>query len=138
MSPPIRLKEVKKMFFKVPYIAIAPIASAIIQFVSNFAITTSPDGGASKIVLNIAIDPNKSGGQVEFPVFVPAEGNYPSSDINYMRKRFEQGDPFVTVIIRQMDVYYKEENGKGGYVGFADTFEVVANPMKYIEEEDAL
>ena len=124
------------MFYKVPYIAIAPIASAIIQFVSSFAITTSPDGGASKIVLNIAIDPNKSGGQVEFPVFVPAEGNYPSSDIEYMRSRFQSGEPFVAVNIHQIDVYYKDEDGKRGFVGFANTFEVVTNPKKYIEEED--
>lgn len=126
------------MNYEVPYIFIAPIASILIQFVSSFTITTH-DNKPSKIVFNIAMDSEKAGtDQVEFPVFLPVEGNYPNTDLKRMKESFQSGEPFVAVTLHNLKVYRKEEANRIGYFGFADSFKLVDNPKAYLEEEDLL
>lgn len=130
------------MFKKIPFISISPVGTSSIQFASNFSVTAKPDGTPSKIVINIAIDPGRSGkdnGQREMPVFIPILGDFPDPETKRMKDLFEKGDPFVVISIENLDVYYKEEEtGQTGYIGFGMSYELVPDPLTYIEEEDAL
>lgn len=122
----------------IPYIEVAPVATSLLQFVSNFSITTY-EGNPHQIVFNIAVDSGKTiNGQIEVPVFVPADGNYPSPYIDKMRNAFQSGDPFVVVSLDSFKLFLKEEDNKASYYGFADTFTIVTNPTDYLEEEDML
>lgn len=120
----------------IDYLSIAPVASLLIQFVSSFSITTASDGNPDRLVLNIAIDPHKASGYIEFPVFLSARGKYPNSDTTYLQNQFLSGEPFVAISIDGLKIYQCEENSK--YVGFGDDFTIISNPMDYIEEETML
>lgn len=122
----------------IDYLSIAPVASLLIQFVSSFSITTASDGNPDRLVLNIAIDPHKASGYIEFPVFLSARGKYPNSDTAYLKKMFLAGEPFVAVSIHGLRVYHCEETNSYGYVGFGDYFEIVPNPTDFMEEEELL
>jgi len=116
---------------EIEYIAIAPVASSMIQFVSNFAITTESDQVTPKyLVLNIAVDSNKTAGQVEVPIFIPAKNKYPNSETNRMQQLFRSGEPFVAVHIEGLKIYKSDS-----YYGFGTDFSIIDNPSNYIEEE---
>ena len=122
----------------IPYIEVAPVATSFLQFVSNFSITTH-EGTPNKLVFNIAIDSEKTiNGQVAAPIFIPANGNYPSIDLEKMRTAFQSGEPFVAVSLDNFKLFLKEEGDRAGYFGFADSFTIINNPTIYLEEEDIL
>ena len=116
------------------YLSIAPLASKEIQFVSNFAITTEKDQmTASYLVLNIAVDSNKTVGQGEVPIFIPAKGRFPNNKTEEMKQSFRAGEPFVAVHIEGLSIY-KDKT----FYGFGTDFEIVNNPSEWFEEENLL
>lgn len=118
----------------VPYIKIAPVATSKVQFVSNFSITTKTDQVTPKyLVLNIAVDSDKTGGILEIPIFISATGTYPNFETKRMQQNFRSGEPFVAVEIENLMIYKIES-----FYGFGTSFHIIDNPMNYIEEEDAL
>lgn len=119
----------------IPYIQIAPVATSKVQFVSNFSITTKTDQVTPKyLVLNIAVDSDKTGGVLEIPIFISATGTYPNLETKRMQQNFRSGDPFVAVEIENLKII----NTKESLYGFGTSFSIVDNPLDFIEEEDAL
>ncbi len=118
----------------IPYIQIAPVATSKVQFVSNFSITTKTDQVTPKyLVLNIAVDSDKTGGVLEIPIFISATGTYPNLETKRMQENFRSGAPFVVVEIENLMIYKSES-----FYGFGTSFSIVDNPLDFIEEEDAL
>ena len=119
---------------RVPYIEVAPVATSKMQFVSHFAITTKPDRTTAKyLVLNIAVDSNKTGGIIEIPIFISATGIYPNYETDRMQQNFRDGDPFVAVEIENLQIYRS-----ANFYGFGTGFHIINNPTDFIEEEDLL
>ena len=117
------------------YIELAPAPTSM-AFVSHYTITAKEDGTASKIVLSIALDPDKSNGQIEMPVFIPIHDNYIDDNVRTMQDSFLMGAPFVAVWLDNFDIYMNVESKQ--YLGFASNFQVEKNPSKYMEEESML
>lgn len=93
----------------IEYIEVAPVATSRVQFVSNFAITTESDQKTAKyLVLNIAVDSNKTGGIFEVPIFILSNGRYPNPDTRRMRQTFLDGAPFVSVTIENLQIYQNQ------------------------------
>lgn len=116
------------------YISIAPLSSKYIQFVSNFAITTEKDQRTPRyLVLNIAVDSNKTAGQGEIPVFIPANGMFPNCETDKMKNDFYSGEPFVAVHIEGLKIY-KDKT----IYGFGTNFWIINNPRTYFEEENLI
>ena len=117
------------------YIELAPAPTSM-AFVSHYTITAKEDGTASKIVLSIALDPDKSNGQIEMPVFIPIHDNYIDDNVRTMQDSFLMGAPFVAVWLDNFDIYMNVESKQ--YLGFASNYQVEKNPSKYMEEESML
>ena len=117
------------------YIELAPAPTSMV-FVSSFVVTANEDGSANKVVLNIALDSDKSNGQTEMPVFVPIHDNYIDDNVRTMQDSFLMGAPFVAAWLDNFDIYMNVESKQ--YLGFASNFQVEKNPSKYMEEESML
>lgn len=117
------------------YIELAPAPTSMV-FVSHYTVTAKEDGTASKIVLSIALDPDKSNGQIEMPVFIPIHDNYIDDNVRTMQDSFLMGAPFVAAWLDNFDIYMNVESKQ--YIGFASNFQVEKNPSKYMEEESML
>lgn len=127
------------MVEEINYIELAPVASSLIQIVSNFTITTESDNKTPKwCVLNIVIDGEKAHTDVlEFPVFIPAKEVLKGIECQRLKREFESDSPFCAVRCDNLHVYRKIENNVT-YYGFADYFTVVFDPSLFFEEEELL
>lgn len=111
------------------------IPSAIIMLASSFHTSADENGKPSKMVLNIAIDREKSNADdCEFPVFLNADGIYKTVPHIEMLNLFRIGAPFVPVKCKDLRIFCSENNGIKKYFGTASKFEVV----EYTELEDIL
>lgn len=118
----------------IEYLEVAPVATSRVQFVSNFAITTESDQKTAKyLVLNIAVDSNKTNGIFEIPIFILSNGRYPNSETRTMRQTFLASVPFVTVEIENLKIYKNKD-----FYGFGTGFSIVERPQDYVEMEDIL
>lgn len=134
-SSSIRKERLMSYIKAKTYIELAPAPTSMI-FVSSFTVTANEDGSANKVVLNIALDPDKSNGQIEMPVFIPIHDNYIDDNVRTMQDSFLMGAPFVAAWLDNFDIYMNVESKQ--YIGFASNFQVEKNPSKYMEEESML
>lgn len=107
-------------------LSINAIPSAILCLISSFTVTVNQLSGLpDKLVLQLAIDRDKAlSDTYDFPVFLPADYNYHSSDHYKMKSDFESGEMFVPVEFHGLKIFRKKENGLYKYWGIADSFTV--------------
>ena len=125
---------------QIEYLSIAPIQSAAFQLVSYYWTRTDQKTQEPyQMVFLIAMDKNKARTDaVDFPVYLPAHGNYKSEGHHRMYEKFTAGDPFVAVRLQNLRVYCKQLHNNNIYWGTADSFTVVEDPASLVEEEDLL
>lgn len=79
----------------------------------------------SKMVLDVAINKEKAYARVcEFPIFLPADGNYKSLEHYKMLNLFKSGHIFVAVQCTDLKIFRKKEGEFYKYFGTANTFTV--------------
>lgn len=111
------------------------IPSASIIMVSYLTVTADQEGNPKTMVLYIAIDRQKSDSAAcEFPLYIPATGNYKTVPHIELINLFRKGAPFVPVKVTDLKIYYKESGNKKEYYGCGQKFEVV----QYSEVEEIL
>ena len=122
---------------QIEYLSIAPIESAAFQLVSYFWTRVNQQTQqAFQLVLQVALDKNKAGTEaVDFPVYVPATGNYKSEEHHRMFQKFSGGDPFVAVRLQNFKVYHQIIDNENVYWGVADSFEIVEDPASLLDKE---
>lgn len=116
-------------------IEINAIPSASIMMTSYITVIPDQEGNPKTLVLYIAIDREKAGSDsCEFPLYVPAAGNYRAVPHMEMINLYRKGSPFVPVKATDLKIYYKETNNHREYFGTASSFTVV----EFSEVEDIL
>ena len=122
---------------EVDYLSIAPIESAAFQLVSYFWTRVNQQTQqAFQMVLQVALDKNKAKTDaVDFPVYLPATGNYKSEEHHRMFQKFSGGDPFVAVQFQNFKVYRTVINNQQVYWGVADAFQVIEDPASLLDKE---
>ena len=109
------------------YLSIAPIESEAIQFVSFVSHTEDISGNPAKLILQIAMDREKSKSVFcDFPVYIDADKVFNKEEHLEMLRKFHEGQPFVTVELLKMHVFRKTaDDGTISYYGTADDFRVI-------------
>ena len=122
---------------QIEYLSIAPIESAAFQLVSYFWTRVNQKTQEPfQMVLQVALDKNKAKtDSVDFPVYLPATGNYKSDAHHRMFHKFQSGDPFVAVRLHGFKMYHQQLENSNIYWGVADSFEIVEDPASLLDKE---
>ncbi len=103
------------------------IPSENIQIVNSFH--TKPDknsGKPSRMILNIALNRTKANSvNCEFPVYIPAVGNYMQEQHLMMLDLFRSGVPWVPIECQNFRLYRQHNKEHSDYFAFADSFKVI-------------
>lgn len=113
---------------KIDFSTINVIPNEHIQIVSScFCRASISDGEVYQMVLYVALDKIKAETHCcEFPVYIPAHGNYKQEQHKKLLEQFRAGSvPFVAVECKNFQLYRTEHNGKYSYFAHADSFKVV-------------
>lgn len=108
-------------------IAINAIPSATILMVSSVFTTADQQSGEPKtMILNIALDRQKAcTSGCEFPLYIPATGNYKTVPHIEMQNLFRINAPFVPIKCTDLVIYCKQKDNEKEYYATASKFEVV-------------
>lgn len=112
---------------KIDFITINAIPKENIQIVSSFFCRASIESGeVYQMVLYVALDKIKAETDCcEFPVYIPAQGNYRQEQHKKLLEQFRSGNPFVAVECKNFQLYRTHYNGQYNYSAHADSFRVV-------------
>lgn len=125
---------------EIEYLSIAPIRSNAFQLVSYFGTRVNQETKEPfQMIFQVALDQEKAGTDtVDFPVYLPAVGNYKTYAHHQMYEKFTSGEPFVAVRLHNFKVYRQKHENNNFIWGVADSFEIVEHPASFIDEEDIL
>lgn len=112
---------------KIDFITINAIPKDDIQVVSSFLCRACIGSGeVYQMILYVALDKIKAETDCcEFPVYIPAQGNYRQEQHQKLLEQFRAGNSFVAVQCQNFQLYRTAHNGQYSYFAHADSFKVV-------------
>jgi hypothetical protein len=106
-------------------------SDAIAFAVSESTFCNQQTGAPETMVIKIATDQAKTCGQLDIPVYLPAENNFKSASHYEMLDLFKNGDPFVAVEFYNLSIHISKD---GKYYGLAQSFSIVSKPYERLED----
>ena len=121
-----RCGKIRSTVFSI-FITINTIPKEHLQIVSSFFCrATISSGDVYQMVLSVVLDKTKAETDCcEFPVYIPAKGNYKQEQHQKLLEQFRDGNPFVAVECKNFRLYRTDNNGAYSYFAHADSFKVV-------------
>lgn len=112
---------------QVTLLSINAITSNSILIVNSFwTRTTINSKEPFQMILNVALNKINAGSDCcEFPVYIPAQNNYNSTEHLQMLELFRAGVPWVPVECQNLNIYKKLNKDHYDYFAYADSFKVV-------------
>jgi hypothetical protein len=83
------------------------------------------------VTIKIALDPDKANGQLDMPVYLPANYLNYRSGSHYELLDLLKKEPFAALEFEQLKIC-KSKSGR--YYGLAQTFRVITRPFELLEE----
>lgn len=120
----------------VDLITINAIPSAKILMASSVFVSSDQQNGNPKtVIFNIALDRQKADTSgCEFPLYLPAEGNFRTVQYTVLLNQFRIGAPFVPIKCHDLKIYCKQKENEREYFATASKFEVA----EYSEVEEII